>query len=131
MDLVGVNGTAYGSTSHTFDVLSSILPTGLVEDDNYFDIGTGPGGCGVCDFAGVNFWQGVSVTGLSAGDYQFSFTNPAGTTVVFEPWDDTIGAPFTLEAGDIGTSAVPLPAALPLLLGALGAFGFLRRRKTA
>ncbi len=131
MDLVGINGTAYASTSHSFDLLSSVLPTGLVEGDNYFCNSTYCPGSG--SFASVYFWQGVSITGLTPGDYQFTFTNPTGTTQVFAPWSSNIGAAFTLDEGDIATtSAVPLPAGMTLLLTAAGALGMAaRRRKSA
>jgi hypothetical protein len=135
MDLVGINSTSFGPASYSFNLVSSSLPSGLTPGDNYFcDSSYGTFGGGGCDAgAGVYFWQGVTVTGLSPGDYSFSFTNPAGTTQVFAPWSQNLGASFTLDAGDIGggdgPSPVPLPAGAGLLLAGLGAIGFAARRR--
>lgn len=42
-------------------------------------------------------------------------------------WAETIDAPVSITAA-FATSAIPLPAALPLLAGALGALGLARRK---
>ena len=42
-------------------------------------------------------------------------------------WAETIDAPVSIAAA-FATSAIPLPAALPLLVGALGALGLARRK---
>ena len=42
-------------------------------------------------------------------------------------WAETIIAPVSITAA-FATSAIPLPAALPLLAGALGVLGLARRK---
>lgn len=135
LQLQGENGNTYGPTVTDFDTTSSSLPTGLTYGDNYFFSAAFEGIYGVQ--GGTSFpaiaWMGVTISGLSAGDYSFQIvdgTNPF--TVFWQPWDNSIGSTFTLDSGDIGgggVSEVPLPASLPLVLAGLGAFGLMRRRQ--
>ncbi len=133
LDLVGVNGTTYASQQFTFDLKSVSLPTGLVTDDNYFYADTAT--VYRNDPSLVYSWMGVTVTGLDAGDYQFSFVD-VNTTAFWDNWDSSLNAPFTLTSGNIGgggtqgPSVVPLPAALPLMASGFGLMGFFGLRKS-
>jgi len=68
--------------------------------------------------------NGIDINGLFAG--AFSFIRVTNTSRLNSADLDTARAFHTN-----GPSPVPLPASLPLLLGAIGGFGILRRRKKA
>ncbi len=144
MVLQGEGGTSYGPQIFTPTLKSLTLPTGLVLGDNYTCNASFAASYTSCDTATgstlpVVSWMGVVATGLNAGDYSFQLQDAANTTAFWSVWDQTIGAPFTLESGDIGgggtdpdsPSEVPLPAGLPLLLGGLGMFGLASKRRKA
>lgn len=87
------------------------------------------------------FFVGDGLTGTGSGAVQ-SFLVPTGATRLFlgfadgfafvgpHGWygDNTGSLSATFEITD-GTTVVPVPAALPLLLTGLGVFGFLARRR--
>ncbi|MFT6559302.1 MAG: hypothetical protein ACJAYR_003185 [Sneathiella sp.] len=144
--LTGQNTTVYGPTTTLFDLNTLVKPAGLVDGSNYFyasgNVGA-PGNplvgdfnvsyitaCGAC--GPVTGWQGVTISGLSAGDYMFEFIEQLNPTQDWTEWNDSLNNTFTLREGDIGGSVIPLPAALPLYgagLGILGLLGWRKRRK--
>ena len=150
MNLVGVNGNPYSSTTVAFTLGAGVGPTptfdglaanpattkpaGLVDGvTNFFApcsdftaplLSTDPN----C-FGGVNHWQGAVFTGLTAGDYQFTWTPIANPTAEWSILNQNMNGIFTIS-GTVINPSVPEPA----MLGLLG-FGFVglalarRRRK--
>lgn len=151
--LTGANGNLYPATTVAFNLSqwdgNGGKPTGLVDGtNNYYASGSsGVAGsslvgnyaasyitaCGAC--GAVTGWQGVTLTGLAAGDYMFEFIEIANPTADWTEWNDSLNSIFTLGAGDVGgggPGVVPLPAALPLYgagLAVLGLLGWRRRQK--
>ena len=89
-NIVGVNGNPYPDTTvafdQTFDGTGDVRPPGLVDGVNLFY------GCdsnGLCDTdednEGGDKWQGVTFTGLQAGDYQYSYIPAANPTADWRP----------------------------------------------
>lgn len=76
LTLVGINGNPFASTTVSYTLSTTSQPVGLINGvNNFFDPAANFTGY---TFASVNSWQGVTFTGLSAGDYQFSF-NPGAS----------------------------------------------------
>jgi hypothetical protein len=123
--LEGANSTTFGPTITQFTLLQSSTPAGLIPGTNYFtsdgtqlipyDPNNWSGG-------GESYtWQGVTFTGLSAGDYTFTYIplgdpesyNPAGTpTMDWAPMDQVIrSATVTLSSsilsGDANLNGIP------------------------
>ncbi len=105
--LAAVGSSMSLSTTQNLDDGSFTTLTGLVTN--------GP------DAAGVNSWTTAYTSLINVG---------SGTAVISGVADNgTFGAAVALENG---VAPIPVPAALPLLLVALGGLGFVgRRRKTA
>ena len=86
--LEGANGTNYTTTITQFNLLESSTPAGLIPGTNYFTSdGTqlitydpnDPNG------GGESYtWQGVTFTGLAAGDYTFTYI-PLGDAESYQP----------------------------------------------
>jgi hypothetical protein len=100
--LEGINGTNYTTTITPFTILSNTTPAGLVPGTNYFTTnGTSLIPYSDATAAGMasGVWQGVTFSGLSAGDYRFTYI-PLGDaqsscptctpTMEWAPWDQVI-----------------------------------------
>jgi endonuclease YncB( thermonuclease family) len=97
MTLQGVNGTSFAPTTVNWTLIQNTMPTGLVSGTNYFmSDGTslvpyvaGNSGC-VYNSCTSYSWQGVTFTGLSAGDYQFTYNPIQYPTANWDPAHPTI-----------------------------------------
>ena len=108
-------------------------PSGLVDGVNNFfwqDTGGSPRfvfGTGVDPhlFGGVVDWEGLTITGLAPGVYDFTIADDSRTTQRFQNLTTADGQPgsvrITLTGADVG-GTVPEPATIALL--GLGLFGF-------
>jgi hypothetical protein len=122
LQVEGIGGTAFAPVVKAFDTLTFELPSGLEFGENYFDLATTSRTAGV--------WQGVTIGGLTPGDYAMSLVGV--THITWVPWGGLAFPNFTLEANNIGSAdvaAIPLPAPILLFLSALGLMGFLGWRK--
>jgi cytochrome c5 len=90
MTLLGVNGTNYSANTVNWTLLQNSLPTGLVNGTNYFT----SDGSQLVPYGSnsqVSYtWQGVTFTGLGAGDYQFTYNPIAQPTANWAPMDNII-----------------------------------------
>ena len=97
MTLQGVNGTNFAPSTVNWTLIQNTMPTGLVSGTNYFmSDGTslvpyvaGNSGC-VYNSCTSYSWQGVTFTGLSAGDYQFTYNPIQYPTANWDPAHPTI-----------------------------------------
>jgi len=88
LTLQGINGTNYSPTTVNWTLLTTTEPTGLIPGTNYF---TSNGTQLVPYTSGISYtWQGVTFTGLSAGDYQFTYNAAGSPTVNWMPMDSVI-----------------------------------------
>jgi hypothetical protein len=73
--LEGANGTSYTTTITQFNLLQSTTPAGLIPGTNYFTSdGTQLVPYGDPNGGGDSYtWQGLTFSGLSAGDYTFTY----------------------------------------------------------
>ena len=90
MTLLGVNGTNYSANTVNWTLLQNTKPTGLVDGTNYFT----SSGSALVPYGSnsqVSYtWQGVTFTGLGAGDYQFTYNPIAQPTANWAPMDNVI-----------------------------------------
>ncbi len=131
LTLTGVT-VAFGPVTTAFNIAPvATRPAGLVDGTNNFfwsgsccngafpnDNPTIPGGT-------PQIWQGVTFSGLSAGDYDFSCGATCGTSAVFNSWGAGTER-VTLSGAVVGPPAVPEPATIVLLglgLAGLGLYG--------
>ena len=139
MNLVGVNGNPFASTTVAFDQLVSSKPLGLVDGTTNFYV-QGAGGntplvntdaSWLATFPGLpaNHWQGVTFTGLAAGDYQFTWVPLNNPTQEWSPWSTSMNGIFTLSGQVITGNGVPDSGATVAMLGLalVGMLGFARR----
>ena len=90
LTLQGINGTAFSATTVNWSLLSATTPDGLIPGTNYF---TSNGSTLVPYDTNIQTsyaWQGVTFTGLSAGDYQFTYNAAGSPTVNWMPMDSVI-----------------------------------------
>ncbi len=142
MSLEGVMGTVFPALTVAFDQLVTTKPSGLVDGTTNFYapnttdalVGTEAGFNATCPACGpVNHWQGVSFSGLSIGDYKFTYVPIANPTAEWTPWNPNLNGTFHLGNVVInpGTPSIPEPGTLALFaLGLLG-LGKMRSRKNA
>ncbi|HTU99768.1 MAG TPA: PEP-CTERM sorting domain-containing protein [Luteitalea sp.] len=139
MMLEGVNGTVFGPQVELFDLLAGVgvgfKPDGLIDGvTNFFapntvgalvgsDVPYRTTGCPAC--GPIERWQGVTFSGLAAGEYQFTWIPAATPTQQWSPWNPNMNGVFDLS--DVVVPPVPEPTAM-VLLGASVLAGFLRNR---
>jgi len=104
MTLQGVNGTTFAPTTVNWTLLQNTTPDGLIPGTNYFQSdGTNliPYGDPARLYGMDSYtWQGVTFTGLSAGDYQFTYNPIAQPTMDWDPSSQVIRTgTVTLSAG--------------------------------
>lgn len=140
MHLFGVNGTTFDATvPFNIEHASGTPPSGLVVGTNmFFSPSYLAGSCGGSTtdcLAQLNSWEGVTISGLSAGDYQFSYIAPPNASAHWADWGDLGSLTIHLTTGDIGGGGdgggndVPEPETLALLgIGLLGV-GLSKRKK--
>jgi hypothetical protein len=89
LTLVGINGNSFPSTTVNWTLLSGTEPAGLIPGTNYF---TSDGSQLVAyPSSPISYtWQGVTFTGLAAGDYQFTYNAAGSPTVNWMPMDSVI-----------------------------------------
>lgn len=141
LNLLGVNGNTFASTTVAYNLLVSSKPGGLVDGTTNFFVSTplnvnGPlvGSdaiwlSSICSACGpANHWQGATFSGLSAGDYQFTYVPRANPTQEWTPVNDSLNGVFTISGAVL--TPVPEPETYALMLAGLGLVGgFARRRK--
>lgn len=145
LNLVGVNGNTFASTTIAFNLLAGVgvglKPSGLVDgvtnfyapnisDPNAALVGSEAGFNASCPACGpVDRWQGVLFSGLTAGDYQFTWIPAASPTAQWDILNNNFNGIFTLSGSVVNPNPVPLPAALPLFAAGLAIAGVAGRRK--
>jgi hypothetical protein len=155
--ITGATGGTYGQLSATQDTLFSVTFLGTEASNTNFYVSNGSEVIGTSTSV-INVGDTFTFN-IGAGVINFGFggsgtTTPASNldnyigTIAYITNDgsykDAEGNPFAFLIGFndggspdgdyddyvVGVSAVPVPAALPLLASALGMFGVARRRKT-
>jgi hypothetical protein len=94
LTLQGINGTSFAPTTVNWTLLQQTMPDGLIPGTNYFT----SDGTQLIPYDPSNYsgggesytWQGVTFTGLSAGDYQFTYNAAGSPTVNWMPMDSVI-----------------------------------------
>lgn len=136
LNLVGINGNPFASTTVNWTLergdpatctgsaaICSGQPAGLINGvTNFMDPSYGT------DYSTVLSWQGVTFTGLAAGDYQFSYVPIASPSAHWAPWSSAVQTGNITLTGDI-VNGVPEPASLALV--ALALLGVAASRKKA
>ena len=90
LTLQGINGTSFSPTTVNWTLIQQTMPSGLIPGTNYF---TSDGTQLVPYDPNIQVsysWQGVTFTGLSAGDYQFTYNAAGAPTVNWMPMDSVI-----------------------------------------
>lgn len=142
MNLTGVNGNPFASTTLAFNILTAagvgFKPAGLVDGvTNFFVDGltNGPlvnseasfnAACPAC--GPVQHWQGVTFSGLSAGDYQFTWVPQVNPTAEWTPLSNMDGI-FTLSGAVV--NGTPEPGSLALVGLAMFGLAAAQRRRAA
>jgi hypothetical protein len=90
LTLQGINGTNFSATTVNWTLLSATKPDGLIDGTNYFT----SNGSTLVPYGSnsqvSSTWQGVTFTGLAAGDYQFTYNAAGSPTVNWMPMDSVI-----------------------------------------
>ena len=90
LTLQGINGTNFSATTVNWTLLSSTRPDGLIDGTNYFTSNGSQLVAYGSNSQVSSTWQGVTFTGLAAGDYQFTYNAAGSPTVNWMPMDSVI-----------------------------------------
>ena len=90
LTLQGINGTNFSATTVNWTLLSSTRPDGLIDGTNYFTSNGSQLVAYGSNSQVSSTWQGVTFTGLAAGDYQFTYNAAGSPTVNWMPMDNVI-----------------------------------------
>lgn len=141
-----LGGTVFETGTDPADIVAAILAGIGSAFDKYTKVGVDDFGAGlpgvdvstVCVSAAAG---GACVGDEAVGDWDRSAEREFEFDVTFKALADGVysfdtyatvdGVKVAAEADRITVAPIPVPASLPLLLGALGVFGLVRRRKAA
>jgi len=90
LTLQGINGTSFAPTTVNWTLLSATKPDGLIDGTNYFTSNGSQLVAYGSNSQVSSTWQGVTFTGLAAGDYQFTYNAAGSPTVNWMPMDNVI-----------------------------------------
>lgn len=131
LNLVGINGNAFASTTVGFSELAYSQPDGVIDGvTNFYSNNAGDALLSTdADGLGpVLSWQGVQFDGLGAGDYTFTYVPIADPTYEWAPWGDSVLS-NNVTLSDEVISGTPEPASFALFGTALVGLGVLRLRR--
>lgn len=135
-NLVGINGNPYPSTTVAFSLSVGVKPPLLIDGvNNFFACSRLPNS--FCptdeDNTGGTKWQGVTFTGLQAGDYRFTYIPIANPSADWDPATPGVQTNTITLTGTIVGGATDVPTLsewslilLTLLLGTAALYGLRR-----
>jgi hypothetical protein len=143
LQLEGVSGTVFGPVMNAFTMLTGsgvgFKPAGLIDGTTNYYVSGPVGGSGPlvgseaafnaeCPACGpVNHWEGVTFSGLLAGDYKFTYVPIGAPSQEWEPWNDNLNGIFNLAG--VVQPTVPEPGSVALFGIAFAGLVAARRRK--
>lgn len=117
---------------------AALPPSGLVLGTNLFtSVSYGGTSTDQSTLDDIYSWEAATLTGLSAGDYLFTYVPIATPSAHWAPWGDLDNITLTLTEGETsggGTNAgteVPEPMTLAILGFGLAGLGYARRKHAA